>query len=78
MNKNLGISFDEYGFVEIAEQEGQVTFTVTDFEEDEENSKTFTSTYKQKNQVSIYIDTDDLKQIRDAINYILESSEEEC
>ncbi|KIO62094.1 hypothetical protein B4065_3314 [Caldibacillus thermoamylovorans] len=73
--KLLTISFDG-GVIAIEEHEGQVALTVSDYVLDEKNSSENNEIYKVNNKCAINMDTDDLKQLRDAITYIIESSDE--
>lgn len=73
--KLLTISFDG-GVIVIDEHEGQVDLTVSDNVLDEKYSSENNEIYKVNNKCTIYMDTDDLKQLRDAITYIIESSDE--
>lgn len=73
--KLLTISFDG-GVITIEEHEGQVSLTVSDYVLDEKNSSENNEIYKVNNKCAINMDTDDLKQLRDALTYIIESSDE--
>lgn len=75
--KLLTISFDvDGGVIVIEEHEGQVALTVSDYVLDEKNSSENNEIYKVNNKCAINMDSDDLKQLRDALTYIIESSGE--
>lgn len=79
MNQTITLLFDpECGGIEFEVYEGQVNITVKEFELDKEESTELEHHYKQRNQSRLYIDTCDLRKIRDAIDYILKGDDESC